>query len=66
MEIAQPEIDIIYDGNIIQDSGCEQELVITGTCSRIVTVNNTCGGTLIQGITINNPQGDVYFMPSGI
>jgi hypothetical protein len=29
-------------------------------------MNNTGGGTLIQGITINNPQGDVHYMLGGI
>jgi hypothetical protein len=45
---------------------CEQGPVITEIHSRVVIMNNTSGGTLIQGITINNPQGDVHFMPGGI
>jgi hypothetical protein len=44
----------------------EQGPVITETHSRVVIMNNTGGGTLIQGIAINNLQGDVHFMPGGV
>jgi hypothetical protein len=62
----KPGVNINRGRTITQNSGSEQELLVTETCSTIIVVNNTSGGPLIQGLTINNPRGDVHFMPNGI